>query len=179
RKKCTHFKCIDRTIRERHVFSNLFRWSSRTWALGPVLSLPIFAGGENTKALERQKAVYEEVVANYRQTVIEAFRDVENSLSRLQTLSRQAQAQAIAETAAKRASELASMRYENGDLGYLEAITARRSALEAQRGGIQIQSARLRETVGLIRAIGGSWDPVTVAAAPAVQAEEKPAPKKD
>lgn len=156
---------------ESDVFSNLFRWSSRTWALGPVLSLPIFAGGENAKALERQKAVYEEVVANYRQTVIEAFRDVENSLSRLQTLSRQAQAQAIAEAAAKRASELASMRYENGDLGYLEAITARRSALEAQRGGIQIQSARLRETVGLIRAIGGSWEPVIVT--------ETPAPKKD
>jgi multidrug efflux system outer membrane protein len=138
--------------------SNLFNWSSRTWSIGPLLTLPIFAGGANTKALERQKAVYEEAVADYRQSVLEAFRDVEDSLSRLKTLSQQSQAQAVAETAAKRASQLAESRYENGDVGYLEAITARRGALEAQRSGIQFHGARLRETVRLIRAIGGAWD---------------------
>jgi len=147
---------------ESDVLSNLFRWSSRTWAIGPLLTLPVFSGGADVKAMDRQKAVYEEAVAKYRQTVIESFRDVENSLSRLRTLSRQASSQAVAEKAAKRASELAGMRYENGDVGYLEAITARRGALEAQRSGIQIQGARLRETVRLIRAIGGSWDPPVV-----------------
>lgn len=143
---------------ESDVMSNLFNWSSRTWSIGPLLTLPIFAGGANTKALERQKAVYEEAVADYRQSVLEAFRDVEDSLSRLKTLSQQSQAQTVAETAAKRASQLAESRYENGDVGYLEAITARRGALEAQRSGIQFHGARLRETVRLIRAIGGAWD---------------------
>lgn len=161
---------------ESDVMSNLFQWSSRTWAIGPVMSLPIFSGGANVQALERQKAVYEEAVANYRQTVLGSFRDVENSLSRLRTLQRQASAQAVAETAAKRASVLAEARYENGDVGYLEAITARRNALEAQRGSVQFQGERLRETVRLIRAIGGAWD--APAAKPAAQ--DKPAAgKKD
>ncbi|MDP2205641.1 MAG: efflux transporter outer membrane subunit [Alphaproteobacteria bacterium] len=158
---------------ESDVLSNLFRWSSRTWAIGPLLTLPVFSGGADVKALDRQKAVYEEAVAEYRLSVIEAFRDVENSLSRLKSLSRQASSQAVAEKAAKRASELAGMRYDNGDVGYLEAITARRGALETQRSGIQIQGARLRETVRLIRAIGGSWDPPVVDTAAA-----KPAAKK-
>lgn len=164
---------------ESNVLSNLFLWSSRTWAIGPLLTLPVFSGGADFYALDRQKAVYEEAVATYRQSVLEAFRDVENSLSRLRTLSRQASSQAVAEKAAKRASELAAMRYENGDVGYLEAITARRNALEAQRAGIQIQGARLRETVRLIRAIGGSWDPVTVDAAAVKSAPASAAKKKD
>lgn len=163
---------------ESNVLSNLFQWSSRTWAIGPMLTLPIFAGGENIKALDRQKAVYEEAVADYRQSVLVAFRDVENSLSRLKTLSRQASSQSVAETAAKRASQLAGMRYENGDVGYLEAITARRGALDAQRSGIQIQGERLRETVRLIRAIGGGWTPVTVPA-PAAPVPQTDAKKKD
>jgi outer membrane protein, multidrug efflux system len=164
---------------ESDVLSNLFRWSSRTWAIGPLLTLPVFSGGADFYALDRQKAVYEEAVATYRQTVIEAFRDVENSLSRLRTLSRQAAAQATAERAARRASELAAMRYENGDVGYLEAITARRNALEAQRAGIQIQGERLRETVRLIRAIGGSWDPVVADTAAVKSVPEGAAEKKD
>lgn len=152
---------------ESDVMSNLFNWSSRTWAIGPMVTLPIFSGGANTKALERQKAVYEETVADYRLTVLGAFRDVEDSLSRLKTLSQQSYAQDIAEKAANRASYLAEMRYENGDVGYLEAITARRGALDAQRGTIQFQGERLRETVRLIRAIGGAWDAPTAAATPA------------
>ena len=164
------------------MLSNLFNWSSRTWALGPMVTLPIFSGGANTKALERQKAVYEEAVANYSQTVLGAFRDVEDSLSRLKTLSQQSYAQEVAEKAANRASYLAETRYENGDVGYLEAITARRNALEAQRSGIQFQGERLRETVRLIRAIGGAWDAPAAGATPAetpASVSEPVQPKRD
>lgn len=143
---------------ESSVLGDLFRWSNRTWALGPLLSIPVFSGGEATSSLKRQKAVYEEAVATYRLTVIEAFRDVENSLSRLKTLADQSKAQAVAEKAAKRAQYIADKRYDSGDTGYLEAITARRNALTAERSVIQLQGQRLTETVALIRALGGGWD---------------------
>src|SRR5690606_19574921 len=107
---------------------------------------------------------YEEAVATYRLTVLESFRDVENSLSRLKTLSNQAQAQGVARAAASRAEKLANARYETGDTGYLEAITARRNALAAERNVIQLQGARLQETVRLVRVLGGGWDAAAVKA---------------
>ncbi len=152
---------------ESDVFSKLFHWSSRTWAIGPLISIPLFSGGEATNTLKRQKAVYEEAVATYRLTVLESFRDVENSLSRLKTLSRQAQAQGVARAASARAEKLANARYETGDTGYLEAITARRNALSAERNVIQLQGARLQETVRLVRVLGGGWDAAAVKAATA------------
>jgi len=143
---------------ESDVLGDLFSWSNRTWSLGPRISIPIFAAGANNANLARQEAVFEEAVANYRLTVLQAFRDVETSLSRLKTLADQARAQAAAEKAAKRAQQIADTRYESGDTGYLEAITARRNALAAERSVIQIQGRRLTETVALIRALGGGWD---------------------
>ena len=143
---------------ESDVLGDLFSWSSRTWSLGPKISIPIFAAGANNANLKRQEAVFEEAVANYRLTVLESFRDVENSLSRLKTLSQQAKAQGVAEKAANRAEYIADKRYDSGDTGYLEAITARRNALTAERNVIQIQGRRLTETVALIRALGGGWD---------------------
>lgn len=158
---------------ESDVLGDLFSWSNRTWSLGPRISIPIFAAGANNANLERQEAVFEEAVANYRLTVLEAFRDVENSLSRLKTLSDQAKAQAVAEKAAKRAEYIANTRYDSGDTGYLEAITARRNALTAERSVIQIQGRRLTETVALIRALGGGWD--MPASMQEKKADDKPA----
>lgn len=143
---------------ESDVLGDLFNWSNRTWSLGPRISIPIFAAGANNANLARQEAVFEEAVANYRLTVLESFRDVENSLSRLKTLSNQSKAQSVAEKAAKRAEYIANKRYDSGDTGYLEAITARRNALTAERNVIQLQGRRLTETVALIRALGGGWD---------------------
>lgn len=143
---------------ESDVLGDLFSWSSRTWSLGPRINIPIFAAGANNANLKRQEAVFEEAVANYRLTVLQSFSDVENSLSRLKTLSQQAKAQGIAEKAAKRAQYIADKRYESGDTGYLEAITARRNALTAERNVIRLQGRRLTETIALIRALGGGWD---------------------
>lgn len=145
---------------ESDVLGSLFNWSSRSWSLGPMLTIPLFGGGRAFANLDRSKAQYEEAVHVYRGKVLAAFKDVEDSLSSLKSLQRQAQAQYSAEHASKRAAQIAKLRYDEGDLGYLESITARREALEAERAGVEIKRARLSATVRLIRALGGGWGPV-------------------
>lgn len=157
---------------ESGVLGKLFEWSSRSWSIGPMLTIPLFGGGRAIANLDRSKAVYEESVAVYRGQVLAAFRDVEDSLSSLKSLQRQSAAQSAAENAARRAASIAKLRYEEGDLGYLESITARREALEAERAGVEIKRARLSATVRLIRALGGGWDAPSYGL-PAASAEVK------
>lgn len=147
---------------EAATLADLFQWSSRSWSIGPMITLPIFGGGKAIANYRRSQAFYDEAVAMYRQSVLAAFRDVEDALSRLETLRTQRISQDIAKASADKASSIAELRYDNGDLGYLEAMTAKRSALDAGRYGLQIRTAQLVGTVGLIRALGGGWDaPVT------------------
>jgi multidrug efflux system outer membrane protein len=136
---------------------NLFNWDSRVWSIGPSLSLPIFAGGRNLANLKRSKSVYEESVARYRQSVLVAFGDVENSLAGIRHLADQANAQDRAVANARRAAELAGERYRAGIVSYLEVVDANREALQAERGRAQLTGQRLASSVQLIKAIGGGW----------------------
>src|SRR5207245_1791380 len=86
---------------------SLFKWDSRTWSIGPSLSLPIFAGGRNRANYKRSQAAFDEAVARYRQQVLVAFGEVENSLSGIRHLVDQAAAQQRAVANARRAAELA------------------------------------------------------------------------
>lgn len=150
---------------------NLFDWSSRTWAIGPLLSLPIFQGGRIVAENDRVKARYDEAVADYRQQVLVAFKDVEDALSRLKMRKEQALSYGRAAEAAARGARLANLRYENGDTGYLEDIEAKQAALNAQRATIQTQAGKLADTVALIRALGGGWGDMPLhPAAPAQKA---------
>src|SRR5260221_182362 len=91
-----------------------FKWDSRTWSIGPSLSLPLFAGGRNRANYKRSQAAFDEAVVRYRQQVLVAFGDVENSLSRIRHLVDQAAAQQRAVANARRAAELATDRYRSG-----------------------------------------------------------------
>ncbi|MEZ0270843.1 MAG: efflux transporter outer membrane subunit [Methylophilaceae bacterium] len=141
--------------------SELFKWSSRSWLLGPLvgtaLSLPIFDGGRNKANLARADAGYETQVANYRQQVLVGFQEVENNLSALRTLDRQIGFQNEAIASAKRASHLAEVRYSNGSASYFEVIDAQRTSLAAERSQSQSMGQRSVASVGLIRALGGGW----------------------
>lgn len=143
---------------ESNVLGELFQWSSRSWAFGPLLTLPIFSGGKIVANHNRSKAQYEEAVANYKLQVLSAFRDVEDGLSRIKTLQNQKASQDVAAVAAKRADDIAQKRYDNGDLGYLEAITARQNKLQIERYDVQIHNARLNAAIQLVRALGGGWE---------------------
>ena len=141
----------------------LFNWNSRTWSIGPSLSLPIFAGGRNRANYQRSKAVFEESVANYRQQVLVAFGEVEDSLSGIRHLADQSSAQQRAVTHARRAVDLATDRYRSGIVSYIEVVDASRDALQAERGNAQLAGQRLIAAVQLIKALGGGWNNSAVA----------------
>jgi len=131
----------------------LFRWDNRIWSLGA----PIFQGGRNDARLEFAWAQYEEALAAYRQQVLVAFQEVEDALSSLRALARQAEAQGRLVEASEQAASLARARYEQGLSSMLEVVTAQRTLLQARRGANQIHRDRLLASVLLLRALGGGW----------------------
>lgn len=146
---------------ESNELQDLFKWSSRSWLLGPLigtaLTLPILDGGRNKANLARADAGYEAQVANYRQQVLAGFQDVENNLSALRTLDRQIGFQDEAIASAGLAAHLAEVRYRNGSASYFEVIDAQRTSLAAERAQSQSMGQRSVASVRLIRALGGGW----------------------
>jgi multidrug efflux pump len=138
--------------------SSLFNWDSRTWSIGPSLSLPIFAGGRNRANYKYSQAAFQESTALYRQQVLVAFGDVENSLSGIYHFAMQAKATQRAVTSARRATELATDRYRSGIVAYIEVVDASRDTLTAERANAQLAGQRLIASVELIKALGGGWN---------------------
>lgn len=141
---------------------DLMNWSSRTFLLGPLvgaaLTLPIFDGGRREAGVARARAAYEEEVAGYRQTVLNAFREVEDNLAGLRILNDQIHAQDEAVQASGRAAGLSHAQYREGAVSYFNVIDADRTVLQQQRTAVQLDGERARSTVNLIRALGGGWD---------------------
>lgn len=137
--------------------SDLFKWSTRAWGLSALLSLPIFDGGQRNADIQGAKARLEAALASHRGQILTAFRDVEDQLSSLRLLSGQAKAQDSAVAAARRATQLSDTRYRNGLVSQLELLDARRSELRIRRQALQIRTSQYTATVGLVRALGGSW----------------------
>jgi multidrug efflux system outer membrane protein len=137
--------------------SDLFRWSSRSWLLGALLSLPVIDGGRNKANIARSEAVLEEAVAHYRQRVLVAFAEVEDNLAGLRTLSGQAQAIEDAVASARRSTALAGQLYEAGRSSYLDLLDAQRNLATVERSAVQLRGTRATTTVALIRSLGGGW----------------------
>ena len=133
----------------------LFNWESRIWSYGPNIQFPIFEGGRISANVKQQRAAYEENVANYRQQVLVAFQDVEDSLSALHYLAEQGEAENRAFAAYKKALELTNARYTTGLVSYFDVIQAQGLALDAEQLTVQIEGNRLGTTVRLIKALGG------------------------
>lgn len=137
--------------------SDLFKWSSRSWLLGALTSLPILDGGRNKANIARSEAVLEESVASYRQSVLLAFAEVEDNLAGLRTLRGQAQAIDDAVAAARRSADLAGKLYGAGRSSYLDLLDAQRNLATVERGAVQLRGSRATTTVALIRSLGGGW----------------------
>jgi multidrug efflux system outer membrane protein len=146
---------------EAESLSNVFKWSSRTFLLGPLVgtavNLPLFDGGIRKGNLEGAKARYEESVANYRGQVLQAFREVEDSLASLRILETQTTVQGDAVNAASRAFGLSKAQYEDGSVAYLNVLDAERVVLVARLGDVRLRGEQAGATVNLIRALGGGW----------------------
>ena len=135
----------------------LLNWESRIWSYGPSVQFPIFEGGRIAANIKQQRAAYEENVANYRQQVLTAFQDVENSLSSLKYLASQYDAENRAYQAYQRALDLTNARYTTGLVSYFDVIQAEDLALNAQQLTVQLAGNRIVTTVQLIKALGGGW----------------------
>lgn len=146
---------------ESATIGDLFKWSSRAFLLGPLagtaLTVPVFDGGRRKGNLANARAIYDEDVAKYRQQVLVAFQEVEDSLSDLRILEDQTTAQAQAVLASQRAADLSRRQYAEGAVSYLDVIDAQRTVLQAQRAAVQLQGVQAASTVNLIRALGGGW----------------------
>lgn len=128
-----------------------------TWSVGPSAALTLFSGGRRLAESDAAWAGYEAEVATYRQTVLEAFRDVEDNLSGLRHLKNSAEAQERAVRASGSALRIAESQYRGGLTTYLQVVASQEAFLSAQRSAIDIQSARLQTTVSLITALGGGF----------------------
>jgi multidrug efflux system outer membrane protein len=135
----------------------LFNWESRIWSYGPNIQFPIFEGGQISANIKQQRASYEENVADYRQQVLVAFQDVEDSLSALRYLAQQSEAENRAFVAYKNALDLTNARYTTGLVSYFDVIQAQGLALAAEQLTVQIKGNRIASTVQLIKALGGGW----------------------
>lgn len=136
---------------------DLFEWSARSWLTSAVLSLPLFDGGRNKALVSRAEAQLAESVATYRQSVLQAFGDVEGQLSTLGSLREQSASMDEALQSARRSAELADKRYRAGEDNYLTLLDTQRSLLSVERQALQLRGAWAASTVGLVRALGGSW----------------------
>lgn len=136
---------------------NLLERPAQFWQSGPSLSLPILDGGRNKANVEAAVARAEGARADHRQKTLQALREVEDCLVDLRQQSTQNEALGRAMDASQLASKLAELRYYKGLVNYLEVIDAQRGALQYERSKVQLEGARLQETVKLIRALGGGW----------------------
>jgi multidrug efflux system outer membrane protein len=138
--------------------SDLFKWSARSWLIGGLLSLPIFDGGRRQAGIDSADAEFEATVARYRNQILTAFKDVEDQLAALRLLTQQSGVQRDAVESAQRATSLSEVRYRNGYVSQLDLLDAQRSELRNRRQALQVRSSQYQATVGLVRALGGSWD---------------------
>jgi len=136
---------------------NLLSAPNAFWALGPLqAALSIFDGGRRAAGVKIARAQYDEAAANYRETVLTAFREVEDDLAAERFLVTQQKDQDDATRAAEKTRDLALTRYRDGAADYLEVTTAQTAALDAERALLEIRTRQLSTAVDLARAIGGS-----------------------
>src|SRR3984893_13348110 len=130
----------------------------RFWSLGPAAGvLTLFDAGRHRAQTAQAKAVYDEQVANYRNTVLTAYQEVEDNLAALRQLQQESISEAAAVTATGTALQQAQYRYKAGLVTYLEVATNENTSLQAQISNVTIQQRRMNASVLLVKALGGGW----------------------
>jgi outer membrane protein, multidrug efflux system len=143
---------------ESRDIATLANSPSLFWSLGGDLLQPIFEGGRNRANLALSRAGYDESVANYRESVLEAFQQVEDGLSGLALLNQAAKTQQAAVADSRRALDIANDRYVGGVTTYLDVITAQSTLLTNERLAAQLLGQQMTTSVYLVKALGGAWD---------------------
>ena len=137
---------------------DLFSGPGLVWSVGATMAQTLFDAGLRKAVTEQARAIYQGTVANYRQTVLTAFQEVEDNLSTLRILSQELQQQNAAVESSQRYLTLADARYQSGLDIYLDVITAQITLLTNQRTALNLRMEQLTASVQLIKALGGGWD---------------------
>jgi NodT family efflux transporter outer membrane factor (OMF) lipoprotein len=140
------------------TLNRLLATSSRFWSFGSNLVQTIFDAGARSAQVEQARAVFDQDVANYRQTVLTAFQQVEDQLAALRILAQQAEVQDKAVAAAFEAARIINNQYLAGTVAYTSVIVADQTALTNAETAVNIRQSRLVASAALIQALGGGWD---------------------
>jgi len=137
---------------------NLMSAQGLVWSVGTTMAQTLFDAGKRKAVTEQARAIYQGTVANYRQTVLSAFQEVEDNLSTLRILSQELQQQNAAVESSQGYLTLANARYKSGIEVYLDVITAQTALLSNQRTVMNLRMQQMTASVQLIKALGGGWD---------------------
>jgi outer membrane protein TolC len=118
----------------------------------------VLSGGQRSAAVAAARANYDKSVANYRETVLTAFQNVEDELSTLRVLAQQIGVERAAVLSAERAVEISLNEYQAGTVPYTTVITAQATLLSDQENALLVQENRFIASVALVQALGGGWD---------------------
>ncbi|MGA3265263.1 MAG: efflux transporter outer membrane subunit [Verrucomicrobiota bacterium] len=143
---------------ESAAVETLLDWPSRVWSLGANLSETIFDAGARAATVAQYRAAYEGSVAQYRQTVLTAFQQVEDNLASLRILNQEIQQQDIAVKSSERYLALALQRYRLGIDSYLNVITAQTTLLANRQTLVNLRTQQMTAAIQLIEALGGGWN---------------------
>ncbi|MGC1386697.1 MAG: efflux transporter outer membrane subunit [Steroidobacteraceae bacterium] len=141
-----------------HTLSNLISLPNRAWSFGPTLAETLFDAGSRRAQVAQARAAYEASVANYRQTVLSGFEQVEDQIATLRILEEQAVVEDAAVKAAKEAETLTLNQYKAGTVPYSSVITAQTTRFTAEETALAVLSSRLQASVALVEALGGGWN---------------------
>ena len=147
---------------ENSRFLRWINWPSRFWSIGPQAAETLFDAGRRRATLNQSLAAYDATVANYRQTVLTAFQQVEDNLAALRVLENEAQAEDAAVKAAQNSLDISTYQYKAGTVNYLTVITEQAILLQDQVQAVSILTRRMSASVLLIEALGGGWDASTL-----------------
>jgi NodT family efflux transporter outer membrane factor (OMF) lipoprotein len=152
------------------ALGNLFDAPARVWSLGAALAQTLFDGGLRRARTAQAEAAYDVAAAQYKQTVLGAFQQVEDQLALLRLLDQEATLQDQAVRASQQAERLALAQYRAGTASYLGVVTAQTLSLTDQRSAVQLRGRLVAASIALVAATGGGWsasDSTPVAALPA------------
>ena len=143
---------------ESSAITSLLTGPAGLWSIGLSAVGTVFDVGRRRSLNDQARAAYDSQVANYRESVLNGFQQVEDNLAAVRILENEANVQEEAVAAAQRSLDLSITRYKGGVTSYLEVITAQNAALADEVTAVNILGRRMASTVLLIQALGGGWD---------------------
>jgi NodT family efflux transporter outer membrane factor (OMF) lipoprotein len=159
--KAAYFPSLTLAAQGGYQSNSLANWISvpnRLWSVGPALAQTLFDGGARRAVSDQAIAAYDASVANYRQTVLTGFQEVEDNVAALRILEQEAKKQDEAVMLSRRSVELTINQYKAGIITYLDVITVETTALSNERTAVDLLNRRLSANVLLIKALGGGWN---------------------